>query len=240
MNRIKWAFLGLIMVLLVVGSWFVYIKMTDDTYEGMSIIPEQHDDIPLIEGMEPTRTHYVIKGDRWEDVYDFYFEKLPDLGWKNEYYHSALGDLDQENDWGGFDSRWTKKGFEGVLNISASYSKFDDQTKVMFDQYPIFHSSTWIDEVPESICVYEGTANQDCKVIKDKAKILKIADYINDAIDWKEEALTNKKVSIIDFGDISINVLYEKEKGIYLESEKGLKFMKPEPEFLELMDLSQG
>lgn len=238
MNRIKWAILGAIIVSLVAGGRFIYIKMTDDTYEGMSIIPEQHDDIPLIEGMEPTRTQYIIEGDRWKDVYDFYFEKLPDLGWKNEYFHSALGDDDPENDWGGFDSRWTKNGFEGELSISASYDKFDEQTEVMFDQNPIFHSTTWIDEVPESICVYKGTANQDCKVIKDKAKILKIAEFINDAIDWNEKALTNKKAIIIDFGEISINVFYEKEKGIYFKSEKGLKFMKPEPEFLELIDLS--
>jgi predicted transport protein len=239
MNKIKWIVLGTFMVLLVAGGWFVYSKMTDDTYEGMSIIPEQHDDIPLIEGMEPTRTHYIIEGDRWKDVYDFYLKKLPELGWENRYNQSALEDQDTENDWGGFITRWTKKGFEGELSISASFNKFDDQTKVMFDQNPIYHSSTWIDEVPESICVYKASTNQDCILIKDKAKILKIAETINEAIDWNEKALTRKKVSIVDFGDSSINVLNEKDKGIYIESEKGLKFMKPEPEFLELLDLSE-
>jgi hypothetical protein len=239
MNKIKWIVIGTIMILLVVGGGFVYSKMTDETYEGMSIIPEQHEDIPLIEGMEPTRTHYIIEGDRWKDVYDFYFRELPELGWENEYNYSALEDQDTENDWGGFITRWTKEGFEGELSISASFDKFDDQTEVMFDQTPIYHSSTWIDEVPESICVYKDSTNQDCILIKEKAKILEISETINEAIDWNEKALTRKKVRIVDFGDLSINVLYEKDKGIYFESEKGQKFMKPEPEFLEVLDLSE-
>jgi hypothetical protein len=239
MKNIRSTIFAAVVVLLVAGGWFGYVKLTDDTYEGMSIIPEQHDDIPLYEGLEPTRTHYVIEGDRWKDIYDYYFEKLPELGWENEYNYSALQDDDLENDWGGFDSSWIKKGFDGKLTINASYNQFDDQTDVMFDKLPILHSSIWIDEVPESICIYKSSTNQDCSVIKDKNKILKITEFINDAIDWKEKAFGSEKESLIDFGNISINVIYEKEKGIYFESEKGLKFMKPEPEFFELAGLTQ-
>ncbi|SFA81557.1 MULTISPECIES: hypothetical protein [unclassified Bacillus (in: firmicutes)] len=239
MKNIKRTFFAAVVVLLVAGGWFGYLKMTDDTYEGMSIIPEQHDDIPLFEGLEPTRSNYVIEENRWNDVYDFYFEKLPELGWKNDYVQTALDDEDSENDWGGFQSRWTKLGFEGELTISASYNKFDEQTEVMFDQTPIYYTSTWINKVPESICIYQNSNNRDCSVIKDRGKIQKIVSLINDAIDWEGKALPREKASTIDFGEIDIKVLYEKEKEVYFQSEKGLKFMKPEPEFFELTGISQ-
>ncbi|MFD2806102.1 hypothetical protein ACFSYB_14770 [Litchfieldia salsa] len=32
---------------------FVYQEVTDETYKGMSIIPEQHEDIPVFSGLEP-------------------------------------------------------------------------------------------------------------------------------------------------------------------------------------------
>lgn len=128
MGRKKWTIFGAVIALLVAGAGFIYSKITDDTYEGMSIIPEQHDDIPLFEGLEPTENLYFINGDRWKDIYDFYLKKLPELGWNNEYLHSALNDTDPENDWEGFDSQWTKEGFDGELHIGASYDKSDEQT----------------------------------------------------------------------------------------------------------------
>ncbi|TWD94531.1 hypothetical protein FB550_11364 [Neobacillus bataviensis] len=239
MTKIKCIFVGAVIVLLVAGGWFGYLKMNDDTYKGMSIIPEQHDDIPLFKGLEPTDSHYVIDGDHWKEIYDFYFKKLPKLGWENQYVQSALDDNDPENDWGGFDSRWTKKGFEGELSIYASYDKSDQQTKVIFDQNPIYHSSIWIDKVPESICIYKNSTDPDCTVLKDKSKIQKIVGIINNAIDWNEKALPLEKESTIDFGEINIKVIYEKEKEIYFKSEKGVKYLKPEPEFFKLTNLSQ-
>jgi hypothetical protein len=134
MKKIKPTFIAVIVVLLTAGGLFEYLKLTDDTYEGMSIIPEEHDDIPLYDGLEPTRSHYVIEGNHWKDIYNFYFEKLPELGWKNEYVQTALDDNDPENDeWAGFYSRWTKVGFNGKLSIGSSYNKFDTQTEVNFD-----------------------------------------------------------------------------------------------------------
>ncbi|MFD0824662.1 hypothetical protein ACT8ZR_03230 [Neobacillus sp. M.A.Huq-85] len=75
--------------------------------------------------------------------------------------------------------------------------------------------------------------------LKDKAEIHKIVGFINHAIDWNEKAKPLEKESTIDFGEIKVKVLYEKEKEIYFESEKGIKYMKPEPEFFKLMNLSQ-
>lgn len=66
--------------------------MTDDTYEGMSIIPEQHKDIPLFKGLEPTRANYVIDGNHLNEVYNFYVNKLPELGWKSEFIKSEFDD----------------------------------------------------------------------------------------------------------------------------------------------------
>ncbi|WP_160723430.1 hypothetical protein [Bacillus sp. USDA818B3_A] len=239
MNKIKWFLVGTFTILLISGGWLGYLKMTDDTYEGMSIIPEQQDDIPLFKGLEPNENHYVIEGDHWKEIYDFYFKKLPKHGWENQYVQSALDDNDPENDWGGFDSSWTKKGFEGELSISASYDRSDQQTKIIFDQNPIYHSSIWIDKVPESICIYKNSTDTDCIVLKDKAKIQKIAGIINNAIDWDEKALPLEKESTMDFGEINIMVIYEREKEIYFKSEKGVKYAKPEPEFFKLTNLSQ-
>lgn len=238
MKKINWLIFGFIVVLIAFG-WFVYQKITDDTYEGMSIIPEQHEDIPLFQGLEPTDRRYVMDGNRWMDIYDFYLKELPKHGWNIEYEDSALNDNDPENDWGGFYSRWRKEGFDGELSVSAHYNQFEEQTEVTFDRNPIYKSTTWINNVPESICIYQSSTDEKCSEIKDKIKIEKIVGFINDAIDWNEEALPREKTSVIDFGDMKIKVHYEKEKEIYFQSEKGTKLMKPEPEFFKLTNLSQ-
>ncbi|ALC90669.1 hypothetical protein AM500_13405 [Bacillus sp. FJAT-18017] len=237
MNNTKKAIFVAIIGLLITGGWFGYQKLTDDTYEGMSIIPEQHDDIPLFPGLEPTRDQYEVKGDHWREIYDFYLEELPKLGWKKQNTQSALEDNNPNNDWGGFISSWTKEGFDGELTIFASYNQFDEQTEVHFDQTPIYQSSTWIHDVPERICIYKDSTSQDCTVIRDENKINKIAAFINEALDWEQEATPRDKESTIDFGEIDIKIFYEKEKEIYFQSEKGTKLMKPEPEFFELIGL---
>ncbi|MBM6618076.1 hypothetical protein [Bacillus suaedaesalsae] len=81
-------------VIFIIAIWLMYLQITDDTYEGMSIIPEQHNDIPLFKGLKPTSHQYVMKGNHWEDIYEFYMGKLPSLGWKVEYEQSALDDTD--------------------------------------------------------------------------------------------------------------------------------------------------
>ncbi|WP_053367921.1 hypothetical protein [Bacillus sp. FJAT-27245] len=199
MHKIKWGLFSLIVILLVVGGIGTYQKATDNTYEGMSIIPEQHDDIPLFKGLEPDQSQYAIEGDRWQEISDYYSKKLPKLGWSNVYMQTALDDDDPENDWGGFYSRWKKSGFDGELSVYGSYNEFDDQTEVMFDKTPIVHVSTWIKTVPESICIYKSPTDRSCTEINDKEQIQQLVNFINEAPDWDKKALPHKKESIIDF-----------------------------------------
>jgi hypothetical protein len=238
MNKKNGLIIGIIVVLIVIG-WFVFQKITDDTYEGMSIIPEKHEDIPLFEGLEPTEHQYVMDGNRWKDIYDFYLKELPKLGWSIENGNSALNDNDSNNDWSGFFSGWRKEGFEGELSISAHYNQLEEQTVVIFDKIPIYNSTTWINNVPESICIYQSSTDEKCSEIKDEITIEKIVGLINDAIDWNDEVSTREKTSIIDFGNMNVKVYYENEKEIYFQSEKGTKLMKPEPDFFKLTNLSQ-
>ncbi|MDQ0882069.1 hypothetical protein [Peribacillus sp. V2I11] len=239
MNKNDFLLLGSVVLLLFLG-WFAYQKATDDTYEGMSIIPEQHRDIPLFEGLKPTRSHYVIKGNRWEDIYNFYMNKLPKLGWKVEYEQSALDDNDDENDWSGFHSRWRKEGFDGELWISASYNQYDYETELLFDKTPIYKSTSWIEDLPDNICIYETLKDEKCFELNDKSKIKEIKSLINKAIDWdKEELPQMERTSVIDFGNLEIKVHYGSDKEIYFQSEKGIKIKKPESEFFELTNLSQ-
>ncbi|CAN7266971.1 hypothetical protein [Rossellomorea sp. LjRoot5] len=108
---------------------------------------------------------------RWEDIYGFYMNKLPSLGWKIEYVQSALDDNDVENDWSGFYSRWRKEGFDGELWISSNYNQFDEKTEVIFDKTPIYQSTSWIEELPKNVCIYENLNQEDCVVIEDKTKV---------------------------------------------------------------------
>lgn len=238
MNKRNWIISTVILVLIILGL-FLYQNKTDNTYQGMSIIPEKHEDIPLFEGLEPTEHQYVLNGNRWIEVYEFYLNELPKLGWSLEYEGSSLNDNDPENDWGGFLSQWRKEGFDGELHISAHYNQYEEQTEVIFDKTSIYNSTTWIEKVPKSICIYQNLNDETCSEKKDQIKIEQIVDFINDAIDWENEVLTRKNSSLIDFGDIKIKVFYEKDKEVYLQSEKGIKLMKPDPGFFKITNLSQ-
>jgi hypothetical protein len=226
---------GVIVLLFIIICWFLYQKITDDTYKGMSIIPEEHKDIPLFKGLEPTEHQYIMKGNHWEDIYHFYMKELPGRGWQKENTESALDDNEVDNDWSGFMSRWRKEDFDGELWISAHYNQSEDQTEVMFDKTEILQTTTWIEDVPDSICIYQNPTAQNCTEIKDKSKIEQIIRFINEAMDTNEEVDSRNETLIIDLNDSKVNVFYEDEKEIFLKSEKGTKLMKPEHEFLELL-----
>ncbi|WP_199621979.1 hypothetical protein [Paenibacillus alkalitolerans] len=121
--------------------------------------------------------------------------------------------------------------------IWAHYDELDDQTVVVFDKQRVFTSTTWIRNVPSTICIYLREGDGNCDEINDKAKITAIADLINNAIDWEEGTSPRERTSIVDFGTISVRVLYESDKEIYFVSEQGTKLMKPEREFFELTNL---
>jgi hypothetical protein len=238
-KKIKWLILSFAVVLVIVGLFF-YQKMTDDTYQGMSIIPEQHKDIPLYKGLNPTNHKYIIEGNHWKQIYDFYLLSLPSLGWKVEYEGSTLDDKNALNDIvGGFSSRWRKEGFNGELFIAAHYNQLEDQTQVIFDKHPIFNSTAWINNIPSKICVYQSKNDEKCNEIKDKTKIDAISSLVNNAIDWSEQRSSREHTSLIDFGTITLTVFYESDKEIYFVSEKGTKLMKPEHEFFELTNLQR-
>lgn len=236
MKKKNWRIIGVVVILLIISGYSIQ-KLTDETYQGMSIIPEEHIDIPLFDGLEPTEHQYIMKDDHWRNIFYFYMEELPYLGWELAHVESALDDKHAENDWSGFRTRWRKDGFEGELWISAQYNETENQTEVMFDKTDIIHSTNWIHSAPESICIYQSAANQNCTKITDKSVIEQISSSINEAMDWNKEVESRKNTLVIEYADIKINVLYEGDKGMYLQSEKGIKLMKPEQEFLDLLIL---
>ncbi|MGM0750800.1 MAG: hypothetical protein ACQET6_02655 [Bacillota bacterium] len=235
MKNKKWLYY-LILTFLVILSWYFYQRMTDRTYEGMTIIPEEHDDIPLYEGLEPTMSNYKMKGDHWMGIYDFYLEELPKLGWEVSELDSAIDEHAPENDWGGFYSSWRKVGFDGELSISSHFNQGEGYTEVIFDKHPIFYSSVWMEATPKSACVYVDTGNESCRTINDKETIQSLVDFINDGIDWDDQSTeprSSKKTYLFD--DLKVEVLYEGDKEIYIKSDKGIKVVKPESEFLKII-----
>jgi hypothetical protein len=56
------------------------------------------------------------------------------------------------------------------------------------------------------------------------------------AMDWNNDIEPRNQSKVIEFGNIEIKVLFESDKQIYLQSEKGIKLIKPEPDFLELLN----
>ncbi|MCH6269527.1 hypothetical protein [Neobacillus citreus] len=231
MKKINW-FLFSAIVILIAAGWFTYQKVTDETYEGMSIIPEQHKDIPLFKGLKPTRHEYVMEGNHWKEIYDFYKKEMPKNGWKIDLEQSSPNE-----DVPSSMITWRKKGIDWELSISVSYFKLNNQTEVIFDKNPILHSTEWIGQIPNAICIYKSTSDENCSEIQDPSQITELVRIINGAIDWNGKVQPREKTTVIRVGDIKIKVLYEGDKEIYLQSEKGTKIMKPESEFFKLMNL---
>jgi hypothetical protein len=240
----KRVFLGIIITIAVVlGSWYYY-KINDDTYEGMSIIPEEHDDIPLYEGLEPRRNDYIIEGNHWHEIYQFYLNEFPKQGWKLEYKRSALDDDDSDNDWSGFTSRWTKPDFQGELSLFANYNQHENITEVNFDHHIPPKRTPWISRSPVTLCVYDDPQEEVCAVIKDQNVIENIIQFIDEAAYDVKDLEQQERYGIIAFVNeksehyFSVNVHYSKDSHIlYLQSEKGVKIMKPESEFFEMTNL---
>jgi hypothetical protein len=223
-------------VLLLIGLWILFQRGEADAYEGMSIIPEEHEDIPLYKGLKPREVQYEIDGNQWEDIYDFYVKELPKHGWRKEYIQSALDDDDPENDWSGFISRWGKEGFDGYLWVFGNYDQLNDKTEVRFDKTPLLTASEWFAEMPESICIYDKPDDKNCTEIHDKEKIKGIINLINTAFDTEKPAKL-ENTSVIEISGQRVEVHYEEGQEIFLKSEKGLKYMKPEQEFFEYTNL---
>lgn len=135
--RKRWIIFVIIAFSIVI-SWFAYQKITDGTYKGMSIIPEQRTDIPLFKGLKPTSHNYIMEGDHCVEIYNFYMNVLPRNGWKVD---SLSNTNDSENNWSGFMSWWEKEEFDGKLMVSTYYKQTEKQTVVIFDKQSIISST---------------------------------------------------------------------------------------------------
>ncbi|PLR87916.1 hypothetical protein [Bacillus sp. V33-4] len=236
MKRNSW-FIILFIATIALTSWFFYLKVIDNNHSGTSIIPEQEDDIPLFEGLEPDEHEYVLVGNHVNDIYDFYEKELPNNGWKVS--QRPIFEINKEKHESSFHSQWQKSGFEGELSVSAYYNEQEGRTEVVFDKTPIHTFTTWIVQIPDSICIYASSHNEACIEINDKDTINQIAYFINHAIDWDKEASTREKISEIDFGSLKVNVSFGDDQAIYFQSDKGTKYMKPEQEFLDLLHIQE-
>lgn len=225
-------------LLLVAGGFFIFQKERDERYAGQSFIPERSKDVPLYKGLSPEGSpEYVIEGDHWEEILAFYKKVLPENGWEEVYIQSS----DNHNEDGaGFMSSWHKKGQQWELYIGAGYFRNQNQTEVIFDKRERMTASAWIEKQPESICINEQPErSKDCFKITDKKTISEIISLINGAFDQNKEWTPYEGKSTIEAGSFLIEVYYDLDKGIYLVSDKGTKWMKPEKEFFESTRISK-
>jgi hypothetical protein len=228
-------FVAGLVAILIVAAWFVHHKRSiEEAYSGMSIIPGQRKDVPLFEGLKPSNPDFVMKGNHWKEIYEFYLQELPKHGWKAEH---KITRTNETGDSHSFDTSWRKKGLDWELTVMGGYIKMTNQTEVIFDKLPILTSTTWINHAPQSICIYHNLTDNNCVVIKDKKKIDGIVRFINSGIDWDKKVEPHAKTGMIVVGDFKIKVFYEADEEVYLQTEKGTKLMKPEPEFFQLTGL---
>ncbi|AQQ52601.1 hypothetical protein [Planococcus lenghuensis] len=228
--------LACLVIVSIAAAWLGYSRLTDDTYEGMSIIPEEHEDIPLYEGLEPQEHQYTLQGNEWQEVRGFYLDTFPGLGWRLVHEESALDDPDVSNDSSGFMTRWRKDGFDGELWISGGYNQFDDKTEIIFDQTQIRTQSVWLEEAPDSICIYQTEEDDHCSRTEDPDIIRVLTDFVNAGNDWEDAADLSEELAVIDFGTLEVKVAQPEGGDVFLQSTEGVKTMKPEPEFLKLLE----
>jgi len=215
-------------ILVFVGGIIAFQKITDDTYEGMSVIPEQREDIGLYKGLEPRQNDYVMKGDQWKEIYNYYLKNLPKHGWVLEHNESK----EIERIPGGY-ARWIKEG-QGELDISTSYFPQEDQTQVNFDLNKIIPSSKWISIVPKRVDVYDEN-NKKIKEIVNEDQINQIQKFINDEAYDTQNQPSGKVLRKLHINELEIAVYESGSEPIYFVSDKGTKMMKPEGEFLKLL-----
>ncbi|RSL30382.1 hypothetical protein D7Z54_26455 [Salibacterium salarium] len=128
----KWLMVFLVTIFIFI-SWYTYQKVTDDTHEGRSIIPEEHEDIPMYEELKSRQHTYIIRGNKFDSIHSFYMEQLKQNDWELTYE-------EKRNEF--FMTRWEKEGFNGELLVFAQYNEHEEETKVIFDKISVHKSST--------------------------------------------------------------------------------------------------
>ncbi|WP_079509188.1 hypothetical protein [Mesobacillus jeotgali] len=224
-----------VLLIVIIINYFQQIQ--EEKYEGLEIIPEHTEDIPVYIGLEAESPVYKIKGDHWADIMRFYNLELPDNGWSLNMQQSSP---DSSEDGAGFISSWEKEGKDWILTIRGAYYKNTDQTEVTYDRTEPLKAAPWIETEVSEICINEQPdRSQDCFMMTDKNTIDRITEMINSATEADNQQIDYKEKSAIQFNTMKITVYYDLEKGIYFLSEKGTKWMKPEKEFFELTRISK-
>ncbi|WP_226641898.1 hypothetical protein [Mesobacillus subterraneus] len=232
----KWAWLILCIVLIVFLIGYLQQKQ-QEKYKGLELIPEQTEDIPLYTGLKPESPVYKIKGDYWADIMHFYEKELPKKGWSEVMIQASQN---SDEDGAGFISNWEKKGTSWVLSISGGYFQASDQTEVIFEKRKPLKSIKWVETDVTEVCVNEQPdRTDDCFSLTDQQVIKRIIELINSAPEAENQQIYYNEKSVIDFRTFKITVYYDLEKGIYLVSERGTKWMKPEREFFQLTRISK-
>jgi hypothetical protein len=233
-GRMPW----LIVFVLLFAAILIYFQQNQkEKYEGLDLIPERTDDIPLYKGLEADSPVYKIEGNHWSEVMKFYEEELPQNGWSLIMQQASS---DSNEDGAGFTSSWEKKGTDWALAFSGSYFINMDQTEVTFDRTVPIKAAKWVESEVPDVCINEQPdRSDDCFKLTDEKIISQIREMINEAPEAGNQQLLYKEKSIIKFGALIITVYYDLDNGIYLVSEKGTKWMKPEKEFFELTRISK-
>jgi hypothetical protein len=223
-------FLGILMIFILSGySGYSYFNK-DNVYAGMTVVPEERNDLPLYKGLVPGEHQYTMEGNHWQSIYDFYAVKLPRYGWKLSHKQATIGYP------GGFMMTWAKDDKE--LFIGGNWNPENLETEVMFDLHPQIHISTWIDRTPQEVCVYADPNDNTCSKITDSKKIEQLVRWINFEAYDKEDAPLQKEYGVLVVDDLRIEVHYDPKLPSYtLKSELGRKQMKPE-KLLELTGLT--
>lgn len=227
----------ILIILSFFGGLFYFQIKQEEKYEGLAIIPERTEDIPLYSELKPASPIYRAEGDQWEEIKQFYEKELPNNGWRLIMSQSSATNTE---DGAGFTSFWKKDNTSWVLSISAAYYKNLNQTEVVFDKREGLRADRWIEMEVSEICINEQPDRSDeCFKMKDKQVIGQVISMINGALEADRQQVYYTGKSVIDFGSLKVDVYYDLEEGIYFVSDRGAKWMKPEKEFFELTKISK-
>lgn len=223
--------LSFVFILLIISSVAIYKYVLEkDRYSSVSIVPENRNDLPLYDGLEFQENHYLIKGNHWNNIYEFYRDTLPNHGWKLVFKQASIEDS------GGFMLRFQKKDKE--LHIGGGWNPYANETETTFDLNPVLHKTMWIDQKPRSICVYLNKNAVNCNKITDQNKIEQFIKMVDEDAVNKDDAPLQKEFGIVDVNGEKIEIHYDPLLPSFtLKKADERKQMKPEA-LLELLGLT--
>jgi hypothetical protein len=224
--------LGMVVVTFLITGFSVYSYVNEkNRYVGQTVVPERRNDLPLYEGLTFKDHEYVMKGNHWESIYQFYKEELPNNGW--ELIHQQTS---QETPIGGFMMSYEKDGKE--LSIHGGSFPEENTTEIIFDLNPTITHTDWIKSTPEEICVYRDYKAKTCSKITDASKIKQFVEWVNNEAYDKNEAPLQEEYGVVAVNGERIEIHYNpKLPSFTLKTDFGRKEMKPEP-LLELTGLT--